>query len=484
MLSRRLILILILVGICQSVFLPLHPVKQAQANDNVASAALEIVAEVNTHRMSLGLSPLALNATLNKMAEDQAYYIRSLNFRPENYDFHKDARGEYPRQRALRYNWPTFGPDPRQIEVGENAGLGGVQFVMDYWRKSNLHRSTMENPVYREIGVGVVPHEYGYFIILVFGSRPNAFPPLFDPERCLLFTANEYHTSGKGQWIQSVETVQLRSLDGTPITEPQTWQPHILIPASIGYQFSLVLREDNHEIVEQVDLEAVANTVVIPNTLPMLETGEITTECITNTPTVVAATPAVTEVPTLLPTEPAVAVAATTPAPPQPTVQANIPPASTPEVKIETVNNASGLNPATTEVSGLVNVNRSSNLQCREYPSSAAFSLGLIPSGSTITVLGLPGARDERVGFSDGIVIEIPDYAAARLGEGVELNELWLHIGWQMPEGTYLKCWVNAFYISASYQGKALISVASYLDLIQRGKLDFIPYNVPGGPSD
>lgn len=480
--SRRLIVILAFLSLAISAFSPLHPPKQTSGNHSPAYAALEIVAEVNTHRMSLGISPLALNANLSKMAEEQALYIQSLNFHPENYDFHKDAHGEYPRQRALRHKWPTFGPDPKQIEIGENAGLGSVQFVMDYWRKSNLHRTAMENPAYREVGVGVVPHEYGYLIILVFGARPDVFPTLFDPEHCQLYISNEKHTNGGGHWIRSVQTIQLTTPDGAPITQPQAWQPHMMLPANSGHQFSLVLRENNLEIVQHVELQSIHNTVVIPNTLPMLEKGEITTRCVTDAPSVVAAAPAATEVPTLAPTEPPVVVTATTPAPPPPTVQANIPPTANPEVKVETVNNASNLNPSTAEVVGLANVGRGSNLQCRQYPSSIAFSLGLIPSGSTLTILGLPGARDERIGFPDGIMIEIPDYAAARLGEGVELDELWLHVQWQMPAGTSLKCWVNAFYISASYEGKSLISVASYLNLVQRGKLDFIPYNVPGGP--
>ncbi len=490
---RRLIVILVLLNLGITAFSPLHPTKQASANHSVAYAALEIVAEVNTHRMSLGLSPLAMNANLSKMAEEQAHYIQSLNFHPENYDYHKDAHGEYPRQRALRHKWPTFGPDPKQIEIGENAGLGSVQFVMDYWRKSNLHRTAMENPAYREVGVGVVEHKYGYFMILVFGARPDVFPTLFDPENCQMYISNEKHTNGGGHWIHSVQTMQLTTADGLAITEPQAWKSHIMLPPNADYQFSLVLRENNLEVVQHVDLQSLHNTVVIPNTLPMLEKGEITTRCVTGAPSVVAATPIV---PTLAPTEdPVIATAttpapteaplvvtATTPAPPPPTVQANVPPTATPEVKVETVNNASSLNPTTSEVVGLANVGRSSNLQCRQYPSSIAFSLGLIPSGSTLTILGLPGARDERIGFPDGMVIEIPDYAAARLGEGVELDELWLHVQWQMPEGTFLKCWVNAFYVSASYQGKSLISVASYLELVQRGKLDFIPYNVPGGP--
>ncbi|MBI5931204.1 MAG: hypothetical protein HY862_17980 [Chloroflexi bacterium] len=498
MLSRRLILLLLLFSLSESAFSPLHPAKPVHANHSVAYTSLEIIAEVNTHRMSLGINPLALNATLSKMAEDQAHYIQSLDFHPENYDFHKDAHGEYPRQRALRYKWPTFGPDHKQIEVGENAGLGSVQFIMDYWRKSELHRTAMENPAYREVGVGVVPHEYGFLIILVFGARPDIFPPLFDPERCELFTANERHTSGGGNWVHSVQTVQLTTSDGAPLTQPQAWQLQMLLPPTTGYQFSMVLDGDSQELIEHIDLASPDNIVIIPNTLPMLEKGEITTLCVSD-PVRVVNVPTSTETPITVPTTPTVATTVptstqsstvvTTPTQP-PTVVAVAPPAtqtpapaiiSSTEVKPTTVGNPAGVSPTTPEVFATVNVNRGSNLQCRQYPSSSAFSLGLISNGSPLTILGLPGARDERRGFPDGIVIEIPDYAAARLGEGIEINELWLNVLWQMPEGTQLTCWVNAFYVSTSYQGRSINSVASYLDLVQRDKLDFIPYNVPGG---
>ncbi len=481
--------VIIVISLFASFF---HTSRPVQATEDTSTTALEIIAMVNQHRISLGVHPLALNPTLSKMALDQVLYLQSQNFHPPDYDYHRDVNGEYPRQRALRYKWPTFGPDKRQIEIGENAGVGDLQFIFDYWRKSPLHKTAMENPAYREIGVGVVPHKFGFFIILVFGSRPNVFPTLFDPERCELFTANEYHSSNTGPWIRSIQTMQLKTASGSPITEPIEWRPKLIIPANTGYNFSLVLAGDNQETTTEVDLLTAHNTAIIPTTLPMLESGEITTRCVSDAPVVVAVPPVVTEASTLapteapiiattpVPTEAPVVAAATTPAPP--TAQANIPPTATPEVKVETVNNASNLNPSTAEVVGLANVGRGSNLQCRQYPSSIAFSLGLIPSGSTLTILGLPGARDERIGFPDGLMIEIPDYAAARLGEGIELNELWLHVQWQMPEGTFLKCWVNAFYVSASYQDKSLISVASYLELIQRGKLDFIPYNVPGGP--
>lgn len=437
--------------------------KPAHADNAVADAAMEIVAAVNSHRTNMGLHPLALNTTLTTMATAQVSYLETQNYQPVNYDYHIDANGEYPRQRALRYGWPTYGSS-QQIEIGENAGVGSLNYMMEYWRSSPLHKTAMENPAYREIGVGIKAHKYGFFIILVFGSRPNVFPGLFNPESCEVYTPNEAHLMGTGTWLRAVQTLQLVKLDGTPLTEPMTWQPKLSIPAHSDSEFYVVFSGQNQQIQAKVNMQSEESVAITPNTLPMLRSDRVTTACVGNaqtTPPVLSTTneaEVTAQIPATQPTAPVDSV-----------------------VKVETTTSTANLNPTAPTLLGRVNVNRGSNLQCREYPSPTAFSLGLIPNDAEIAVLGLPGARDERIGHPDGLLIEVPDYAAARLGAGIDLSELWLNVEWQMPDGARLGCWVNSFYISLAYQGISIYDAAQYLELVEEGVMTFTPYNTPGG---
>jgi len=109
------------------------------------------------------------------------------------------------------------------------------------------------------------------------------------------------------------------------------------------------------------------------------------------------------------------------------------------------------------------------NLQCRQYPSSTAFSLGLIPAGATLRVLGRPGEplvpdTGEATPEPTPVIEDIPD--------------LWLMTEWTQPEGGYITCWVNAQYLRVEFSGRLLDTLEELFELPE------VPFNQPGEAVD
>lgn len=475
-----------------------HPApRPVAAQSDATAAALQVIAAINAHRLEAGAVPLVRNPQLDDMARSQAEFVAAQNFAPPNYDFHKDARHEYPRQRALRFGWPTYGTNTAQIEVGENAGLGNLNYVMDFWTNSEKHRTAMENKEYREIGVGLVPHEYGYMYIIVFGARPNAFPVSFDPTTCLVYLSNEYHTAGNGTWIRWAETVQFKAADDTAFTEPIEWQTPMVLPATVTKEFQIVFSGSGQQVSQGVDLAR--DIAILPDTLPILQGTQAAPSCNNgaNNSAVVSAPQTTTSATTPAPaastttnTSAATTTTSTTSAPgvtsglnpgPANTVAANGYPVNQPEVY-----------PPAAAVIAQVYVNPGVRLHCREYPTSGATSLALIPNSTQLLVLGLPGPRDQtgKVGYSAAPSIPVRDFssvlsatisAAGVETGGMAMRDLWLNVEWWQQDGTRMGCWVNGGYITLYYRNKNINSVVEFLELVDVGTLNLTPYNVPGG---
>jgi len=199
-------------------------------------------------------------------------------------------------------------------------------------------------------------------------------------------------------------------------------------------------------------------------------------------PTPIVATP---EPPVVQPAE--VAVQPTVPPPPpvQPGIQARP--------------TKPGIYPPVDVIFGVVALNQGVNLQCREYPTSQARSLGLIPNGTELTVHGLFAPRDEtgEIGRFDALLIEgIPDFSPLleddftiddfdqTMLDGYKQGDLWLNIDWIVQDGTPFGCWVNAAFVQINYRNFLIDQIREYLELVEGLNLDLTPYNVPGGPRD
>lgn len=102
-------------------------------------------------------------------------------------------------------------------------------------------------------------------------------------------------------------------------------------------------------------------------------------------------------------------------------------------------------------VTGRILLDPGANLHLRQYPSPDAFSLGLAPSGTVLTVLAREGAPvalvegDEPPPEAEDFV----DPATLLEDEDADLvpEETWLRIIYSTPDGGEIEAWVNALYL-------------------------------------
>ncbi|MCE7947196.1 MAG: hypothetical protein DYG88_07180 [Chloroflexi bacterium CFX4] len=230
---RRLIMPVLIVLLC-STALPTAAQVNIPAHDD--AAASRVLAITNQWRIEQGLPPLRANADLQAMALAQVEYLypRLDNLQTHD-DYHKDLGGRKPPQRALQfYNWATYGT-PERIEIGENAAEFPPDRAVQYWQNSPIHAKALGNPTYREVGVGALPLRGGsYLFIMIFGARPNVFPPLLSPDGKTLYLSRE---SSRYESLPQTWSVTLLNEAGQPLSGSQTWSPRLAVPAEAGARF-------------------------------------------------------------------------------------------------------------------------------------------------------------------------------------------------------------------------------------------------------
>ncbi|MYZ07519.1 CAP domain-containing protein [Streptomyces sp. SID2999] len=123
------------------------PQPAATASGDVA----RVVELVNAERAKVGCSPVELNSTLSKAAQDH-----SADMAAHNTMSHTGSDGSDPGSRitAAGYQWSAY---------GENVAYGYAtpEQVMDGWMNSPGHRENILNCSYKEIGVGLAqPGDY------------------------------------------------------------------------------------------------------------------------------------------------------------------------------------------------------------------------------------------------------------------------------------------------------------------------------------
>jgi hypothetical protein len=218
--------------------------------------AAGMVALLNRWRVEEGLAPLSTNSLLTRMAVDQAEYILSLPDIPEGGGIHDDARGRTPPQRAADapYNWPLYRDLPI---IGEIAYVGaGRRAAEAFWRGSLVHSNTVRNRAYREIGVAVLPHRFGFLYIVVFGSQPNVLTAIPDRDRTALYLSNDYHDLRQPDWLHNAEHVRVFDLLGRPLTDDWiAWAPVIALPPGLKGTVTVLFRDDHTFALVQVDLQ-------------------------------------------------------------------------------------------------------------------------------------------------------------------------------------------------------------------------------------
>ncbi|MCQ3929188.1 MAG: hypothetical protein DPW16_01920 [Chloroflexi bacterium] len=137
--------------------------------------------------------------------------------------------------------------------------------------------------------------------------------------------------------------------------------------------------------------------------------------------------------------------------------------------------------PATQAFTGVVNLDSGVNLQCREYPTSAAFSLGLVPNGSTLILQGFAGPIDPEDG-QPNTPLEPGAFDNPELAQ--DFNEIWLNADWAAPQGGTIRCWVRADFLQIIYKGRNINDIGKFFELVELGEIDAVPSNYPGGAVD
>ncbi|PJF43775.1 MAG: hypothetical protein CUN55_07395 [Phototrophicales bacterium] len=152
---------------------------------------------------------------------------------------------------------------------------------------------------------------------------------------------------------------------------------------------------------------------------------------------------------------------------------------------------------------GQVNLNPGVNLQCREYPSPEARSLGLVPNNTLLEIVGYAAAADPEVTIP--YIPVAPELAevynslprTTENEEGVkipgeyddlEFSDIWLSALWNSPDGNIIDCWVRADFLILTYQDKFIRTVDEFFGL---ELFDFfvpvirpVPYNYAAAPVD
>ncbi len=91
-------------------------------------------------------------------------------------------------------------------------------------------------------------------------------------------------------------------------------------------------------------------------------------------------------------------------------------------------------------------------LHLREYPSSEALSLGLLPGGGNLIVLGRRGLTKYYPGDAPGLPLDLGEYdvdpaAALFPAQDLQPADTWLFVMYQTADNGALLGWVNAFYL-------------------------------------
>ncbi len=238
------------------------------AQDKAADVAFEreILAKINQWRLDAGLWPLRADKTLRAMALDQALYLdNETNIPQQGGDFHRDRNGLYPRQRAqtASYNWPTYNT-PAEILITENAGVGSVTSIVNFWRSSDLHSRAITSSDYREIGVAALAVGSDRLVIVTFGARPNVLPALVDPRdgRLLLSNDRSEFAARYPDILSNATTVQILATDGTALTGPVAWERSLPVPD--GAPAALIVRYSDGTNAVDTTIDRRTDVAILP----------------------------------------------------------------------------------------------------------------------------------------------------------------------------------------------------------------------------
>ena len=103
-----------------------------------------------------------------------------------------------------------------------------------------------------------------------------------------------------------------------------------------------------------------------------------------------------------------------------------------------------------------VNVDEGAALHLRQYPSSLAMSLGLLPARSRLSVLGRRGPTEIEAGKVLALPVDLSDYRDEAVTllpyQDLKPADTWLYVMYRTPDGGAMYGWANAFYLNVVNQ--------------------------------
>ncbi len=120
-----------------------------------------------------------------------------------------------------------------------------------------------------------------------------------------------------------------------------------------------------------------------------------------------------------------------------------------------------------TGITGIVDTDPGVNLKIREYPIMDSRTLALAPSRTTLRIEGVRGpARDPNA--------PAPEATATLNPEGVRLEDIWVFVTWELPDGGKITGWTKPeFMIVTDARGRRILSPAEMLTFPQIPENEF-----------
>lgn len=139
-------------------------VEKANLPPEIANWPAEILTLFNAKRVAAGVPALVWSAELMTAAQAHAEDCRQ-----RGWGSHVGSDGAILRTRLARVGYPTRW-------AGENwANARDVGHAVEMWWNeppgADPHRSNILNPMYAEVGIGIVVAPWGYYFFADFGSR-------------------------------------------------------------------------------------------------------------------------------------------------------------------------------------------------------------------------------------------------------------------------------------------------------------------------
>jgi len=192
----------------------------------------DALSQVNRTRILNGLSPLALNAVLEKAAQRHSQDMADKGFLD-----HIGSDGSKLDDRVLAAGYSSWIGQRVWAEL-VYAGNAGFAEALEFWVSDDAERRILFDPRFREIGIGVALNTSPAGVTtaywtLVLGAQPNALPVFINdgaavtnmPQVAVRLTQEDVAPEGEGNVIGRAIEVRISADPGFSGAVWQQWEP-------------------------------------------------------------------------------------------------------------------------------------------------------------------------------------------------------------------------------------------------------------------